>query len=530
MDSFDPPNIITKPAAESFSDAQKTQAFPYVVPRQIESWHSLFNPYPSFPYYPYSQYPYPQSCHFMPRPIPYDPSTPFSQWFSSTDLLLSQYPGTYKMNTLLSALPKDTRLWLQLKGITENSDYNSVKPILLNLMSITKKPKTMMGFHRRRQQPGESYAQFGMSLQAILAETMGDRFSLEDQEYLVSTRFTAQVYPPDTAGACGHCGACQGSRYVLHNRGKPLTSPPPQPKTHNQPKLGWSYNYFLFARKKSQPLYKELWPLSGSPIELSTIFELRETSDIIVPPFLSPATPKILHTFTNNKKSEHKCQNICFLDWIYFETNSENSLPETESQLWRRKCVEKGLDESEELNTSACENLLSKSQVKTATEASLESLPKTNSPLRRTKRVRKVRFNLDLLEYVYEYIKDEERTSPNKRSFPKRQRKSAHSKCNTPIVVLLEQWSLAFFSVIVDTPPILASQYSRAPEEDKLSREQRRTRARLRKAPNVYPEISQTSSQEVNTESAACQEILNLTLKEEYFKESYLKPIKYDDE
>lgn len=132
----------------------------------------------------------------MPRPIPYDPLTSFSQWFSSTDLLLSQYPGTYKMTTLLSALPKDTRLWLQLKGFTENLDYDSVKPTLLNLISIMEKPKTVMDFYRRRQQPRESYVQFATSLQATLAETTGNGFSPEDQEYLVSTRFIARVYPP----------------------------------------------------------------------------------------------------------------------------------------------------------------------------------------------------------------------------------------------------------------------------------------------------------------------------------------------
>ncbi|VUZ39431.1 unnamed protein product [Hymenolepis diminuta] len=36
-------------------------------------------------------------------------------------------------------------------------------------MSVMEKPRTMIDFFTREQQPGESYAQFAMALQAILA-------------------------------------------------------------------------------------------------------------------------------------------------------------------------------------------------------------------------------------------------------------------------------------------------------------------------------------------------------------------------
>ncbi|VUZ39511.1 unnamed protein product [Hymenolepis diminuta] len=54
----------------------------------------------------------------------------------------------------------------------------------------------MVDFHQSRQQPEECYSQFAVALQAILAEATGDRFSSEDQEYLVSTCFIVRVNPP----------------------------------------------------------------------------------------------------------------------------------------------------------------------------------------------------------------------------------------------------------------------------------------------------------------------------------------------
>ncbi|VUZ50606.1 unnamed protein product [Hymenolepis diminuta] len=100
------------------------------------------------------------------------------------------------MKAFLSALPKDTRSRLQLKGTIEASDYDYAKPNILNLMSVTERTRAMSDFFQRKQQPGESYAQFAMALQAILVEATGNRFSPADQEYLVSNCFIAHVEPP----------------------------------------------------------------------------------------------------------------------------------------------------------------------------------------------------------------------------------------------------------------------------------------------------------------------------------------------
>lgn len=301
MDSFDSPNILTKTAAQDTSDTQKTRDSPQSSSQGDSNPATPYvNPYPPFPCYPYTQYPYPQCPHLMPRLIPYDPATSFNQWFMSTDLLLSKYPRAVKMKTLLSTLPKDTRFWLQLKGITENSDYDSAKPSILNLMSITEEPnvmndfftrkqqpgepfaqfvmdlqavlaestedrfspdndsakssilnlmsimeepRTMSDFFTRKQQPGESYARFAMALQAILAESTGNRFSPEDQEYLVSNCFIARTYPPslqthlrplERAGIVELVKAANNFATTLGNHNHPKTSP--CRNIHDQPK------------------------------------------------------------------------------------------------------------------------------------------------------------------------------------------------------------------------------------------------------------------------------------------------------
>ncbi|VUZ45101.1 unnamed protein product [Hymenolepis diminuta] len=244
MDSFDLPNTDAKPVVQDISDPQNTPCFPQ------PSSHGSLNPnmpcvnsYPSLPYCPY-----PPSAPFMPRLLPYDPSTPFSRWFVTTDMLLSQLPGAYKMTTLLFALPNDIRLWLQLKGITKDSDYEFVKPSLLNLMSITEKPKSMMDFFQRRQKPGESFAQFAIALQAILAGATGTRFSPEDQEYLVSTCFIARVCPPslrahlaslEHAGIVELIKAANTFSATVGNHSQAL----PQPRSRNQPKVS-PYKHF----------------------------------------------------------------------------------------------------------------------------------------------------------------------------------------------------------------------------------------------------------------------------------------------
>ncbi|KAM3185575.1 hypothetical protein ACTXT7_006085 [Hymenolepis weldensis] len=84
-------------------------------------------------------------------------------------------------------------------------------------MSVTEKLKAMANFFQPRQQPGESYAQFAMVLQAILEET---------------------------TGTCAYRAAHQGSEYFLYNPGKSQspTNPPPfslRPITNQEiPRLG----------------------------------------------------------------------------------------------------------------------------------------------------------------------------------------------------------------------------------------------------------------------------------------------------
>ncbi|VUZ56484.1 unnamed protein product [Hymenolepis diminuta] len=137
--------------------------------------------------------------------MPYDPSTPFSQWLKPTDALLAQLPDACKMSALMAALPEDIWLWLQLKGISESSDYNSEKLTLLNLMSITEKSKSALDLFRRRQMPGESHVQFAIAIQS-------------KQDYLVSLRFISGVYPPVAPkppgdhGTCGHRRTGQGRK------------------------------------------------------------------------------------------------------------------------------------------------------------------------------------------------------------------------------------------------------------------------------------------------------------------------------
>ncbi|VUZ56933.1 unnamed protein product [Hymenolepis diminuta] len=134
IDSFNPPNILTKTAAQDISDTQKTLDSPQSSSQGNSNPATPYvNLYPPFPCYPYAQ-----PLHLMPRLIPYDSATSLSQWFMSTDLLLSKYPSAVKMKTLFFALSKDIRFWLQLKCVMENSDYDYAKPPIINLMSITK--------------------------------------------------------------------------------------------------------------------------------------------------------------------------------------------------------------------------------------------------------------------------------------------------------------------------------------------------------------------------------------------------------
>ncbi|VUZ47373.1 unnamed protein product [Hymenolepis diminuta] len=163
MDSFEPPNMVTKSAVQDSLGVQKSPDFTHASPQDSLNPNTPHaNPYQPIPYYPHYSYPLPAS--FMPRPTPYDPSTPFSRWFKSTDAFLSQLSEAYKTSALITVLPKDTRLRLQLRGITEISDYDSVKSTLLNLMRVTKKPKSALDLFRRRQMPGESFVQFAMAL------------------------------------------------------------------------------------------------------------------------------------------------------------------------------------------------------------------------------------------------------------------------------------------------------------------------------------------------------------------------------
>ncbi|VUZ56485.1 unnamed protein product [Hymenolepis diminuta] len=184
MDSYDPPNIFSK------TDNQDTT---YMQP-SAQGCSNPTTPY-SNAHPPCSCYAHAQTTH-LPAPLtPYDPATSFNQWFLVADLHLANYPETIKMKALLSALPKDIRSWLQLKGISETSDYDYGKPTILSLMSVTEEPREMSDFFERERQPGESYAQFAMALQAILVEATGNRFSPADQEYLVSSCFIARAKP-----------------------------------------------------------------------------------------------------------------------------------------------------------------------------------------------------------------------------------------------------------------------------------------------------------------------------------------------
>ncbi|KAM3182920.1 hypothetical protein ACTXT7_011385 [Hymenolepis weldensis] len=109
------------------------------------------------------------------------------QWCTSTDT-------HFWIST--SYHPKDTRFWPRLKGITEKSDYDSVKQIRLSHMDYAEGPKGMVEFRQRRQRPGESYGQFAVALQAILVEAKGHRFSPGYQGYLVLSHFIGKDHPP----------------------------------------------------------------------------------------------------------------------------------------------------------------------------------------------------------------------------------------------------------------------------------------------------------------------------------------------
>ncbi|VUZ44917.1 unnamed protein product [Hymenolepis diminuta] len=185
MNSCDPQNIFTKTATQDTPDMQSS----------VQGHSNPPMPY-SNAYPPCSCYPHARSTLTPPLLTPYNPATSFKQWFLFTDLCLADYPRATKMKAFLSALPRDTRFRLQLKGITEVLDYDCIKPTILNVMNVTEKPRTMSDFFQRKQQPGESYAQFAMALETILVEATGDRFSPEDQEYLVSNCFIARAYPP----------------------------------------------------------------------------------------------------------------------------------------------------------------------------------------------------------------------------------------------------------------------------------------------------------------------------------------------
>ncbi|VUZ55300.1 unnamed protein product [Hymenolepis diminuta] len=109
-----------------------------------------------------------------------------------------------------------------MKGIEENSDYDCAKPSILNLLSLTEKLRPMGYVFTRKQQPGDSYAQFAMALQAILAE------STESTEQILSRR-------------SGHAGIVELINAVINftttlgNRDQ--LKIPPRPNIPIQPKI-----------------------------------------------------------------------------------------------------------------------------------------------------------------------------------------------------------------------------------------------------------------------------------------------------
>ncbi|VUZ51805.1 unnamed protein product [Hymenolepis diminuta] len=164
----------------------------------------------------------------------------------------------------LYRLLKPVLFWLQLKGISETSDYDYVKPIILNLMSVTEKPRAVSDFFQRKQQPGESYVQFAMALQAILAEATGNRFSPADQEYLVSNCFIARAEPlslQTQLRPLGHAGIVELIKTATNlstTRGNPNHQEiPPRPTNPTQPKA------YPYRQHKPSRAIQESWTISA---------------------------------------------------------------------------------------------------------------------------------------------------------------------------------------------------------------------------------------------------------------------------
>ena len=113
------------------------------------------------------------------------------------------------MRQLWTALPTEVQLWLRLKGIHEQSDWDAAKPVMLNLMQHTEVQRRPVDLFKRRQRPGESYAQFAMALQTILDACFRNRVSADVQEELLCAAFIVGIYPPTLQGkleSLGHTG------------------------------------------------------------------------------------------------------------------------------------------------------------------------------------------------------------------------------------------------------------------------------------------------------------------------------------
>ena len=156
-----------------------------------------------------SPYVYPTYHQGVPPLAPYDPATPFSSWLATAECTLHSYPAEQKMRQLWTALPTEVQLWLRLKCLHEQSDWDAAKPIMLNLMRHTEVQRRPVDLFKRRQRPGESYAQFAMALQTILDACFRNRVSADVQEELLCAAFIAGIYPPTLQGkleSLGHTG------------------------------------------------------------------------------------------------------------------------------------------------------------------------------------------------------------------------------------------------------------------------------------------------------------------------------------
>ena len=65
---------------------------------------------------------------------PYDPSTPFSSWPATTEFILYSFLDELKMRDMWTARPTEIQQCPRIKSINEQSDLDTIKPIMLSRM------------------------------------------------------------------------------------------------------------------------------------------------------------------------------------------------------------------------------------------------------------------------------------------------------------------------------------------------------------------------------------------------------------